>query len=124
MRPTGTPALIHRPPKARLGALDEMVALLLCHGVDRRHDKLAGRASEIAAADLQAVDRDIHGVAPVHSSMVTTSTSPASSLSGCLANSDRWLIATLPEIISVTTRCGCLTAPRMPSRPVLMRTIT
>ena len=48
---------------------------------------------------------------PRRSSLVTTRTSPGSSLSAILANSGRWLMATLPEMVSVTMRCDSTRIP-------------
>ena len=48
---------------------------------------------------------------PRRSSLVTTRTSPGSSLSASLVNSGRWLMATLPEMVSVTMRCGSTRKP-------------
>ena len=48
---------------------------------------------------------------PRRSSLVTTRTSPVSSLSACLLNSGRWLMATLPEMVSVAIRCGSTRNP-------------
>ena len=44
------------PAQARLGALDQQVALELRHRVDHVHRQLAGRTGEIDAAQRQAVD--------------------------------------------------------------------
>ena len=48
---------------------------------------------------------------PRRSSLVTTRTSPGSGLPASLANSGRWLMATLPEMVSVTMRCGSTRKP-------------
>ena len=94
------------------------------HRIDHVHGELARRTGEIDTAERQAVNpdaglgeachrgSDIHGVAPE-----AVELGDDQDISGLepvgepFANSGRWLMATLPEMVSVTMRCGSTRKP-------------
>src|SRR3954469_22815445 len=123
-RPAQRLAFGLRAAETSLGTLNQQAALELGDGVDDAHGQLAGRAREINAAQRQAQwtrtpsSASLATVLPTsitlrprRSSLVTTSTSLGSSRSRRRVNPRRWEVATLPEMVSVTTRRGSTLKP-------------